>query len=166
MKTAAPIAHKSDAGGVVLRIDDPGQAGEAYERLARLGERVSVAAMAPGGVELSLGVVRDPALGPLVVVAAGGGLVELLADRVVALPPLDRPAAGRLLRRLRAYRLLEGYRGRPRADLGAVTDAVVALSLLAVEVGGSLEAIEINPLSCGPAGVLALDVLVEARRPA
>ncbi|HLI43840.1 MAG TPA: acetate--CoA ligase family protein [Acidimicrobiales bacterium] len=165
MKTAAPIAHKSDVGGVMLHLDGPTAVGEAYDRLARLGKRVTVAAMAPEGVELSLGVVRDPALGPLVVVGAGGGLVELLADRVVALPPLDRPAAGRLLRRLRAYRLLEGYRGRPGADLGAVEEAVVAVSLIALEAGESLEAFEINPLSCGPAGALALDVLVEARRP-
>ena len=74
----------------------------------------------PAGVELALGIVRDPELGPLVVVGAGGVLVELLADRGVALPPVSAALAGELLADLRVRTLLDGVRGAPPADLGAV----------------------------------------------
>ncbi len=164
MKTAVGgIAHKTEAGGVILGISSPEAAARAYDSLARLGPEVDVSEMAPQGVELALGIMRDPTLGPLVVVGAGGVLVELLADRVVALPPLDRPAAGRLLDRLRIRPLLDGFRGSAAVDLDAVCDAVVAMSHLAAEAGDELDALDVNPLSCSPSGVLALDVLVEWR---
>jgi hypothetical protein len=117
--------------------------------------------MAPAGVELALGIVSDPLLGPLVVVGAGGVLVELLSDRSVGLPPLDAARAGRMLDRLRMRPLLDGFRGAPAADLDAVQAAIVQLSQLATELGDVIAALDVNPLSCGPAGVLALDVLVE-----
>ena len=115
VKTDEPsIAHKSDVGGVVLDLTSAEEVADAFDGLARrLGKRALVAAMAPSGVELALGLVRDPQLGPLVVVAAGGVLVELLADRVVGLPPVDRDRARRLVDRLGARPLLEGVRGRP-----------------------------------------------------
>lgn len=163
LKTAEPThAHKSDVGGVVLGLAAPHEVAAAYEAMAaRLGRRVLVAAMAPPGVELSLGIVRDPIAGPLVVVGAGGTLVELLADRAVAVPPLDRAAAVRLLDRLAARRLLGGYRGQPPADLDAVAAAVVGTACMALELGPALAALDVNPISCGPHGALALDVLVE-----
>ena len=165
LKTDEPaIAHKSDVGGVVLGLAGGDDVGGAFDDLAeRLGKRVLVAATAPDGVELSLGLVRDPQLGPLVVVGAGGILVELLGDRAVGLPPIDRDLALRLIGRLGVRRLLDGVRGQPAADLEAVVDAVVAVSVLAEELSGGLEALDINPLRCGPAGVVALDALVVAR---
>ena len=165
LKTDEPaIAHKSDVGGVVLGLAGGDEVAGAFDDLAeRLGKRVLVAATAPDGVELSLGLVRDPQLGPLVVVGAGGILVELLADRAVGLPPIDRDRARRLIDRLGVRRLLDGVRGQPAADLEAVVDAVVAVSVLAEELSGGLEALDINPLRCGPAGVVALDALVVAR---
>ena len=96
---------------------------------------------------------RDrPELGPLIVVGAGGVLVELLADRAVALPPVSAAAAAELLAGLRVARLLAGVRGAPPADLGAVTRAIGGLSELALELGDQLEALDINPLICGPHG--------------
>ena len=100
LKTAAPeIAHKTEAGGVRLGLADPQELTDAYEDLtSRLGPMVTVAAMAPAGVEVALGIVSDPTFGPLVLVAAGGILVELLHDRALAMPPLDRrrrPSAAR-----------------------------------------------------------------------
>jgi hypothetical protein len=117
----------------------------------------------PAGVELALGVVTDPGLGPLVVVGAGGVLVEQLGDRAVALPPVDAALARHLLGRLRIARLLAGARGQPPADLAAVADAIVATSILAWELGPYLAALDINPLVCGPAGATAVDVLLEPR---
>jgi acetate---CoA ligase (ADP-forming) len=166
LKTASPgVSHKSDAGGVVLGLASPASLAVAYaEVCSRLGPDVMISAMAPPGVELALGTVRDPLLGTLVVVGAGGTLVELLADRAVGLPPLDSVTARRMIDRLRIRRLLQGFRGSPAADFEAVTAAVVAVSALALELGDTIAALDINPLSCAPAGVLALDVLVEVSR--
>jgi acyl-CoA synthetase (NDP forming) len=161
LKTDQPgVAHKSDAGGVVLGLADAAAVGAAYDRLAgRLGPRVLVCETAAPGVELALGLTRDPALGPLLVVGAGGVLVELLADRVVALPPVGHAGALRLLRRLRAAALLAGARGQPPADSGAIARAITGLSALATELGEALAALDINPLICGPAGAVAVDAL-------
>jgi acetate---CoA ligase (ADP-forming) len=163
LKTAEPgVAHKSDAGGVVLGIGDPAGLEAAYAGLAaRLGPRVLVCETAEPGIELSAGIVTDGDLGPLVVVGAGGVLVEYLADRAVALPPVGAAGARRMLSRLRAARLLAGFRGRPPADLGAIAAAITAVSAIACELGGELAALDVNPLICGPAGAVAVDVLAE-----
>jgi acetate---CoA ligase (ADP-forming) len=162
LKTAAPgVRHKSDVGGVRLGLDGPDQLAAAYADLAgRLGPRVLVAAMAGPGVELALGVVRDPQFGPLVMVAAGGLLVEVLRDRRFALPPVDRRRALALLDRLAVRPLLDGVRGAPPVDLDAVADAVVRLSALAADLGDQLAAIDVNPLVAGPDGCVAVDALV------
>jgi acyl-CoA synthetase (NDP forming) len=165
LKTNDPaITHKSDVGGVVTGLTDPAALTAAYEEMAgRLGPDVLVSQTAPPGVELSLGLIRDPALGPLIVVAAGGVLVELLADHAVALPPLDQAGALRLLTRVRAARLLDGVRGSPAAGREAVAAAIVALSTLALELGDHLDALDINPLICAPTGPVAVDALAIAR---
>jgi acyl-CoA synthetase (NDP forming) len=162
LKTDDPaISHKTEVGGVVVGLTSATAVAAAYDDLRRrLGPRALVVATAPEGVELALGIVRDPQLGPLVVVGAGGVLVEILADRAVALPPLDDGRAGRLLERVSSRRLLEGVRGSPPADLAAVRGALVALSRLALELGEGLAALDVNPLRCGPNGAFALDVLV------
>ena len=166
LKTGEPgIAHKSDAGGVLLGLRDPDALGAAYQDLAeRLGRRVLVCETIPAGPELSLGLARDHELGPLLVVGAGGVLVELLADRAVALPPVSPAGARRMLATLRVSRLLAGLRGQPPADLDAVTAAITGLSQLAAELGDVLEALDINPLICGPAGAVAVDALAIPRQ--
>ena len=164
LKTDEPgIAHKSDVGGVALGLADADAVAAAYRAMAgRLGPRAVVSTHAPDGVELALGLVRDPHLGPLVVVGAGGTLVELLGDRSVRLPPLDDQGALAAVDRLRIAAVLDGVRGAPPADRDALAAAVVGLSRLAVELGDHLQALDVNPLRCGPWGCLALDVLVEA----
>ncbi len=166
LKTDEPaVAHKSDAGGVVLGLGAAGEVRAAYLDVAgRLGPRVSVATMVPTGVEIALGLVQDPQLGPLLLVAAGGVLVELLHDRALAIPPVDRGRAAALLGRLRVRPMLDGVRGDPAADVAAVVDAVVALSALAAELGDAVEALDVNPLLCGPDGAVAVDALVVPRR--
>ena len=160
----AHIQHKSDVGGVVLGIGDARQLAAAYADLAsRLGPRVLVCQTVPAGVELALGIVRDPELGPLIVVGAGGVLVELLADRAVALPPVSARLAAELLADLRVRALLDGVRGGPAADLGAVIAAIRGVSQLAVELGDQLEALDVNPLICGPGGAIAVDALAVRR---
>jgi acetate---CoA ligase (ADP-forming) len=92
-------------------------------------------------------------------------LVELLADRVVALPPVSAALARELVDSLRVRALLAGVRGASPADLAAVTAAIAGLSELALELGSELEALDVNPLICGPAGALAVDALAIARAP-
>jgi acyl-CoA synthetase (NDP forming) len=166
LKTDEPaIVHKSDVGGVLLGIGDPAALADAYEEMAsRLGSRVLVCQTVPAGTELALGIVTDPELGPLIMVGAGGVLVELFADRAVALPPVSAGQAGELLAGLRVARLLAGARGAPPADPGAVIRAVCGLSELAMELGDEIEALDINPLICGPAGAIAVDVLAVPAR--
>jgi acetate---CoA ligase (ADP-forming) len=138
LKTAATIVHhKTAAGGVHLGLAGPARLAAAYADLAgRLGPRVVVARMADGGVELALGMVRDPQFGPLVMVAAGGVLVEVLRDRRFLLPPVDARTARAALDRLAVRPLLHGAGPNARpAHLDAVAGAVVALSGLAVDLG-------------------------------
>jgi hypothetical protein len=165
VKTAAPgVLHKSDAGGVVLSLADPDALRAAYADLAgRLGPQVLVESMAPPGVEMHLGIVRDEQFGPLVLVAAGGVLVELLADRRLALPPLDAARARAMIDRLQTRPLLNGVRGAPPADVEALVRAVVAVSRLAADLGEDLEALDANPVICGPDGCVAVDALVIPR---
>ena len=166
LKTDEPgIAHKSDAGGVVLGLAGPAALAAAYQDLAeRLGRRVLVCETIPAGPELALGLARDHELGPLLVVGAGGVLVELLADRAVALPPVGPEQARAMVGELRVAALLTGARGQPAADLDAVVAAITGLSQLAAELGDALEALDINPLICGPHGAVAVDALAIPRQ--
>ena len=161
LKTAMPgMHHKSDQGGVVLGVA-PERLVDAYDALAaRLGPRVLVADMAPPGTEMALGVVNDPHFGPLVLVAAGGVLVEALADRLLALPPFDRTRAEKLVAELRCRPLLDAQRGRPAADVGALAEAAARLSVLACELGPRIAELDVNPIVVGPERAVAVDALV------
>jgi hypothetical protein len=119
--------------------------------------------MAPPGVEIALGIVRDPQFGPLVLVGAGGVLVEVLKDRRLAIPPLDESRARSMVDRLEVRPLLEGVRGQPIADVDAVIRAIVSLSWLATDLGDHLEALDANPVICSPNGCVAVDALVIPR---
>lgn len=163
LKTAA-VSHKSDVDGVRPGLADEGAVAAAYADLAaRLGSGVVVQHQQEAGVEVALGLVRDPLLGPLVVVAAGGTLVELIGVRAVALPPVSPARAREMLAGLVVDRLLDGVRGRPAADRDAVLDAVLAVSQLAVELGDRLDALDVNPLIVTADGAVAVDVLAIPR---
>jgi hypothetical protein len=149
---------------VMLGLDGRFALAEAYGTLAEaLGPLVTVARMAPAGVEMALGVVRDPQFGPLVLVAAGGIFVELLHDRRLGMPPLDTSRARSMIDQLKVRPLLDGVRGAPAADTASLAQAVVGLSWLAHDLGDVLEALDVNPVICGPGGCLAVDVLVVPR---
>lgn len=165
LKTAAAgVSHKSDVDGVRLRLSTPDELRAAYVDVSsRLGSRVTVAAMSPEGVEIHLGIVRDPQFGPLVMLAAGGVLVEVLKDRRMALPPLDDARARRMVEGLRARPLLDGVRSTPPADVDALVCAIVGLSWLAHDLGEQLEALDANPVIVGPQGAVAVDALVIPR---
>jgi acyl-CoA synthetase (NDP forming) len=165
LKTAASgITHKSDVGGVRVGLADALAVRDAYEDVAgRLGPEAVVAAMVPVGVEVALGVVVDPTFGPLVLVAAGGVLVEVLRDRRLALAPLDAAEARRLIDGLHIRPILAGVRGAPPTDVDGLADAVSRLSVLAADLGDLLAALDVNPMIVSPDGCIAVDALVEPR---
>jgi acetate---CoA ligase (ADP-forming) len=162
VKTGEPgVEHKTEAGGVVVGLSDGSSVALAYADLAgRLGERVLVQPQVAAGIELAVGIVRDPLLGPLVLLAAGGTLIELLSSRRVALPPVDPTVAGEMLDALEVSRLLAGVRGALPADRAAVLDAVAAVSQIAVELGDVLAAVDLNPLIVTATGAVVVDTLV------
>ena len=162
LKTAAPgIDHKSDVDGVRLGISGATSVANAYRDLSsRLGPRVLVAAMAAPGVEMSLGLVNDPQFGPLVLVGAGGVLIEIERDRRLALPNFDPAYARRLVEQLRAFPLLGAHRGRPACDVDAFCQMASRLSRIAHDLGGLIAEFDINPVIVGPHGAVAVDALL------
>jgi len=161
LKTAAQnVAHKSDVGGVSLDIADDAALIAAYDdTAARLGAKAVVAQQMPAGVELSLGMVRDPQFGPVIVIGAGGILVELLDDRVSTLPPFGPATALRLLNRLKLRKLLEGMRSRPPVDLKRLAETLSRFSVMCDALKDVVVEIDINPLVCG-ADIAAVDALI------
>jgi succinyl-CoA synthetase beta subunit len=153
--------HKSDSGGVVLGIEGPAELDRAYESLARLGAECSLERQeaAEHGIELIVGVRRDPRFGPLVLVGLGGIYAELIRDTAVALAPVEPDEAERLLRSLRCAPILVGTRGRTPLDVRAAARAASALSHFAA-ARPDLQELEVNPLLIRPSGVVALDARV------
>ena len=162
LKTAKEgIAHKTDAGGVALDLDDEHSFREAYRKMAaKLGPRVLVAPMVEGSVEMMLGMVRDQQFGPLLMIGIGGVHAEVVNDAVWALPPLDAEGVRRLVDRLRLRPLLDGARGQPAVDVGAFCEAVARFSMLAAELGDQIAEIDANPLVLGPETCAVVDALV------
>jgi acyl-CoA synthetase (NDP forming) len=166
------ILHKSEIGGVLLDLGDEAavQAGFAT-LLARAAERapgarvdgVLAARQVRGAVEIALGVTRDPVFGPVAMVGLGGVFIEVFRDVAFRRCPVDEAQAEGMIRALRGFPLLDGARGRPRADVPALARALVALSRFAAAAGPRLLSAEINPLMVLPEGegVLAADAVIE-----
>jgi len=171
LKILSPqISHKSDVGGVALALDDEAEVRRAAEamlaRVHRLrpgaaidGFTVQAMVKRPQSHELIVGSHVDPLFGPVILFGHGGTAVEVVADRAVALPPLNTPLAEALVARTRVARLLDGYRDVPAADRRAVTGVLTALSQLLADEPRIAE-VDINPLLAGADGVIALDARV------
>jgi acyl-CoA synthetase (NDP forming) len=157
------ITHKTEQGAVVVGLESSSQLLAAYDEMVRrLGpgryvveERDQRSPVA----ELIVGARRDPGFGPVLLVGAGGVTAELYADHVVELAPVDRQTAGEMLRRLRCWPLLDGWRGGPPLDVESAVDVIVAVSDLIVHHGEVAE-LELNPVRVGESGALAVDALV------
>ncbi len=160
LKVADPgIVHKTDRGLVRVGIMNDADLTEAVvEFAAELGvvPPVLVQPMA-AGVEIALGVVRDPSLGPLVMVAAGGVATDVWDDRVFLVPPITGTDAARAVRGLRIWPLLEGFRGSAPADVVALEGLVVAVGHLAADVRELVE-LDLNPVMVGERGCAVVDV--------
>jgi len=166
------ITHKSDIGGVALRLANASEVRAAYAHVhAQVAERAATAKisgvvvqrMAGEGVEMILGVKRDPLFGPVVLCGFGGILVELLKDVVVGIPPLSFEQAQDIIARLRGFPILAGVRGKAPADLDSLCQTIVNVSHLALSLGDQLAGLDINPLIVLPKGqgVVAVDAVVQ-----
>lgn len=174
LKIVSPdIAHKTEVGGVVVGVRSEGQLREDYDALlARVAQKapqariegVLVAQMAQGGTELILGSKKDPVFGPMVMVGLGGIFAEVFRDVALQPAPVTEPQALAMLRSLQAFPLLDGARGRARADVQAAARAVAKLSQFAARHAAAVAEIDINPLVVLDAGqgAYALDALLVA----
>lgn len=155
--------HKSDAGGVAVGLADPEELAEALTRMdgALAPSSYSVERLAPvsAGIELIVGVKRDPRFGPVLLVGAGGLYAQVVGDVAVALAPASEAAAEALFRSLRIAPLLDGARGRPAVNLPAAARAAAGLSRIAAEHPEIAE-LEVNPLLVTPDGALGLDARI------
>ena len=170
LKAMGPdILHKADIGGLRLNLRDAVAVTTAWRDLhGRLGDRLTgvlVQQMVPGGVEMLVGVIDDPAFGHVMACATGGTMTELFADRQLRLHPLTDLDARDLVSGLRGAALLRGYRGSPVMDEPALITALLRLSAL-VDLCPEIRELDINPLVVLPAGVCALDVRVRIEPPA
>ena len=164
------ISHKSDVGGVRLGLRTGADARAAAQQMqtqiarrlpdARLdGFTVQPMIVRENAHELLMGVFDDPLFGPAILFGAGGTATEVVKDSVVALPPLDVKLAQDLMRQTRIFKLLQGYRNRPAADLDAIADTLVRLSQLVIDCPAVRE-LDINPVLANEQGVIALDARI------
>jgi acetyltransferase len=173
LKILSPdISHKSDVGGVVLDLHDATQLRQAAEAMLQRVRQARPEAAIEGftvqqmvrrarAQELIVGASVDGQFGPVILFGQGGTAVEVVADRALALPPLNRPLARALVERTRVARLLKGFRDTPAVDMDALLAALTAVSQLLAEVP-QLAELDINPLLADADGVIALDARVRA----
>ncbi|MBE0670476.1 MAG: acetate--CoA ligase family protein, partial [Anaerolineales bacterium] len=172
MKIASPdIVHKSDAGGVLLNINDIPTLHSSYAQMMKRVkalipppriEGVYLQRQIADGQEVIIGMVRDPLFGVLMMFGAGGIEVEGLKDVTFALAPLNQAGAREMIRKTWAGKKLRGFRSIPPVDEKSVIDALIKLSRLAMD-HENIEEIEINPLRVLSKGAVAVDVRVKLR---
>jgi acyl-CoA synthetase (NDP forming) len=163
--SSAQIAHKTEAGGVALNLWSAGEVDAAAWKLAKLADEVLVERMVTGAVaELIIGLKRDPQFGLALVIGSGGVLTELIKDSVTLILPTSHAEIERALRSLKAWKLIEGFRGKSGDIAGAVSavEAVAAFAETSMEL---IEELDVNPLLVLPPsqGAVAVDALIRMR---
>jgi acetate---CoA ligase (ADP-forming) len=161
------LEHKTEVGGVVLNVRNEAEARSASLRLAELSDTVLVEEMLIDGVaEVLIGVIVDPQFGQVMVLGAGGVLTEILSDSVSLLPPFTHTSIEAALQRLALGKLLNGYRGKPAADVAALIDAVLCVARYASENLATLVEIDVNPVIVRPIGLgaVAVDTMIRLRK--
>ncbi|MEQ9488109.1 MAG: acetate--CoA ligase family protein [Alphaproteobacteria bacterium] len=160
---SSTLAHKTEAGGVALNLADGDAVQAAFDRMAGLADTFLVERMMAGVVgELIVGITREPGIGPVLLIGAGGVTAEIIKDSVLLTLPVDDKAIRQAIGRLKTSPLLMGYRGRPEGDIDAAVDAIKAIAEFATEKGGSLVELDVNPLMVleKGKGAVAADALI------
>jgi acyl-CoA synthetase (NDP forming) len=169
LKVVSPeITHKSDAGGVKLGLKTSRQVEAAYEEILSAVEQkyphavidgISVQKMARPGIEVIVGMTKDAQFGPVLMFGLGGILVELLKDVSFRIVPLEREDAREMIREIKGYPLLEGYRGREPADLSALEEILFKVSRF-VDDHPEIKELDLNPIFAYKDGAVAVDARV------
>src|SRR5438093_2389675 len=169
MKVVSPdVAHKSDVGGVRLGLESKKDVRLAFDEMmaavkaaqpaARI-EGVAVQRMAPAGTEVIIGMSKDPQFGPVLMFGLGGIFVEVLKDVAFRIVPLEPRDAREMIRELKAFAVLEGVRGQPGADLGALEEMLLTVSSF-VEEHPEIEELDLNPVFAYQNGAVAVDARI------
>lgn len=166
LKIASPdIVHKNDAGGVRLGLETPEQVEKAYDEiLANASQKhpqarvqgVSVQRMAPPGIEVIIGMSKDAQFGPVLMFGLGGVWVEILEDTSLRVIPLTRKDAVEMIREIKGYQLLTGYRGRKPVDISKLEELLLAVSEL-TEQNLILKELDLNPVIAYSDSAVAVD---------
>jgi acetate---CoA ligase (ADP-forming) len=168
---SADILHKTDVGAVLLDVRDPKTLVEGFERVVANARQAVPAATISGvlvqemverGVEMILGMTRDPQFGPVIACGLGGVFVETLEDVQLLLPPVSEADATAAIQRLRGHRILRGVRGQPPRDIPALVNLLRRFSNLCDDLGDSVREIDVNPLVVFESGrgACAVDCLI------
>jgi acyl-CoA synthetase (NDP forming) len=169
LKIISPdIIHKSDVGGVKLGLESAAKTGNAYSEMmaaikkempgARI-EGVSVQRMSTSGVELIIGMSKDPQFGPVIMFGLGGILVEVLEDVSFRLVPVSKLDAAEMVREVKGYALLEGYRGQKPVDISRLEDIIVQVSDF-IEKNPRIKELDLNPLFAEGKDIAAADARI------
>lgn len=169
LKVASPdVVHKSDIGGVKIGLGNATQVSKAYKEImtAVKGKQpearihgVSVQPMAKPGVEVIIGVSKDAQFGPVIMFGLGGILVEILKDVSFRIVPLVRRDAAEMIRDIKGYPVLEGYRGQPPSDVAALEDMILKISDF-VEQNPEIKELDLNPVFSYKDGAVAVDARI------
>jgi acyl-CoA synthetase (NDP forming) len=169
LKISSPdVVHKSDSGGVKLELANATQVGKAYNEIissvkqaypeAQI-EGVSVQPMAPSGVEVIVGMSKDPQFGPVLMFGLGGILVEVLKDVSFRIVPVTARDAREMIREIKGYPILEGYRGQKPASIPALEKLIVKVSQF-IEKNPQIKELDLNPIFAYPDKAIAVDARI------
>ena len=169
LKIVSPqILHKSDVGGVVLNVKDAQGVREAYERILNNVKKrrpdaeiegIYVQEMAPSSTEVIVGATKDPTFGPTIMFGLGGIFVEILKDVSFRLIPITRDDAVEMIHEIRSYKILEGARGMPKADEGALVDILLNTSRMVSDCP-EIKELDMNPILVYERGAKIVDARV------
>ncbi len=169
LKISSPdVVHKSDSGGVKLGLANAAQVGKAYNEIISSIKKiypkaeiqgVSVQPMAPPGVEVIVGMSKDPQFGPVLMFGLGGILVEVLKDVSFRIVPVTERDAREMIREIKGYPILEGYRGQKPASIPALEKLIVKVSQF-VEKNPQIKELDLNPIFAYPDKAVAVDARI------
>ena len=163
--SSTTILHKTEVGGVSINLQNAEEVEAAAVRISKLGNELLIEKMVQGAVaELIVGLTHDPQFGLALVIGAGGIFTELLKDSVTLLLPTNRDEIIRALKKLRVWKLIEGFRGKS-GDQQATIAAIESVAAFAAAYENTIEELDINPLFVLPSGAIAADALIKMRKP-
>lgn len=160
LKTAENINHKSDVGGVKLNLTSKKDLIKEYHELNnRLGPKALLMEMHKGSVEICVGAIIDDDFGPVIVLSAGGTLIEVIDDTISSLAPIDPQTAKQLLLKLNISKMFNGVRGHKPINLEDLCNQISNISFMISDLGNNLKELDINPIICSEKGAWAVDCL-------